>query len=72
MALKSSRRGQISPFIVMDVMRAANARDLAARNAGERCVHLEVGQPGTPAPVAVRDAARRAFRDGALPAGGFR
>jgi aspartate/methionine/tyrosine aminotransferase len=64
--LKSSNRGQISPFIVMDVMRAANARDLAARNAGERCIHLEVGQPGTPAPRAVRDAARRALDDDRL------
>ena len=66
MTLKSSNRGQISPFIVMDVMRAANARDLAARNAGERCIHLEVGQPGTPAPRAVRDAARRALDDDRL------
>lgn len=66
MALKSSNRGQISPFIVMDVMRAANARDLAARTPGERCVHLEVGQPGTPAPRAVRDAARRALDDDRL------
>jgi len=64
--LKSSSRGQISPFIVMDVMRAANARDLAARNAGERSVHLEVGQPGTPAPRAVREAARRALDDDRL------
>ncbi len=63
MAIKASNRGQISPFIVMDVMRAANARDLAARTPAERCVHLEVGQPGTPAPRAVRDAAKRALDD---------
>lgn len=61
MAFKASRRGQISPFIVMDVMRAANARDAAARNPDERCIHLEVGQPGTAAPRLVRDAARRAL-----------
>ena len=66
MTLKSSNRGQISPFIVMDVMRAANARDLAARSADERSVHLEVGQPGTPAPLAVREAARRALDDNRL------
>ncbi len=63
MAIKASNRGQISPFIVMDVMRAANARDLAACTPAERCVHLEVGQPGTPAPRAVRDAAKRALDD---------
>lgn len=66
MALKASARGQISPFIVMDVMRAANARDAAARSAEERCVHLEVGQPGTPAPRLVLDAARRALDDNRL------
>lgn len=63
MTLKSSRRGQISPFIVMDVMRAANARDAAARTPDERCVHLEVGQPGTPAPRLVREAAKRALEE---------
>ena len=52
-----SRRSGIPPFIVMDVMRAANAR------AAEGCdvVHLEVGQPSTPAPEAVRAAAVRAL-----------
>ena len=47
----------------MDVLRAANARDAAARTPAERCVHLEVGQPGTPAPRAVIEAARRALVD---------
>ena len=59
MTLRASRRGLVPPFIAMDVMRAANARE----SAGERIVHLEVGQPGTPAPQAVRDAARRALDD---------
>ena len=53
MSLKISGRGQIDPFIVMDVMREANALDAA----GEDIVHLEVGQPGTSAPPRVRDAA---------------
>jgi aspartate/methionine/tyrosine aminotransferase len=61
MGLKVARRGGISPFIVMDVMRAANARDMAAKAPSERCVHLEVGQPGTPAPRAVREAAAAAL-----------
>jgi aspartate/methionine/tyrosine aminotransferase len=43
----------------MDVLRAANAREAA----GERVIHLEVGQPGTPAPEPVREAARRALAD---------
>ena len=53
MSLKISGRGQIDPFIVMDVMREANVLDAA----GEDIVHLEVGQPGTSAPARVRDAA---------------
>ena len=56
---KLSTRGRIDPFIVMDVMREANA--LAA--SGEDIIHLEVGQPGTPAPVRVREAAISAVRD---------
>ncbi len=57
MALKVARRGQIPPFIVMDVMRAANAREAA----GEHVLHLEVGQPGTGAPRGVVEAARVAL-----------
>jgi aspartate/methionine/tyrosine aminotransferase len=59
MTLKASRRGLVPPFIAMDVLRAANARAAA----GERVIHLEVGQPGTPAPAPVRDAARQALAD---------
>ena len=57
MALKISQRGAIPPFIVMDVMRQANER--AAR--GEAVLHLEVGQPSTPAPERVIEAAKRAL-----------
>src|ERR1700730_9610836 len=57
MTLSPSRRGLVPPFIAMDVLRAANAREAT----GERVIHLEVGQPGTPAPQAVLDAARRAL-----------
>src|ERR1700686_3238431 len=57
MTLRASRRGLVPPFIAMDVMRAANQREAA----GERVIHLEVGQPGTPAPRAVLDAARQAL-----------
>jgi aspartate/methionine/tyrosine aminotransferase len=57
MALKTASRGTIPPFIVMDVLRAANEREAA----GEAVLHLEVGQPGTPAPPAVLEAARKAL-----------
>lgn len=50
------------PFHVMEVMRAAEARVAA----GGEVLHLEVGQPSTPAPRAVRDAAARALRDETL------
>ncbi|MDH3473854.1 MAG: pyridoxal phosphate-dependent aminotransferase [Rhodospirillales bacterium] len=57
MVLKVAARGAISPFIVMDVLRAANERAAS----GADVLHLEVGQPGTPAPAPVIEAARRAL-----------
>jgi aspartate/methionine/tyrosine aminotransferase len=62
MVLKAAKRGRISPFIVMDVMRAANERE----QAGGDVLHLEVGQPGTPAPEGVLAAAERALRTNKL------
>jgi len=55
--MRISRRGVVDPFIVMDVMEAARAAEAAGRDV----VHMEVGQPGTPAPRAAREAARRAL-----------
>ncbi len=52
-----SRRSEVPPFYVMEVMRAAEARELA----GHRVLHLEVGQPSTPAPKGVIDAAHAAL-----------
>jgi aspartate/methionine/tyrosine aminotransferase len=57
MALKASRRGLIPPFIAMDVLAAANERAAA----GHDVLHLEVGQPSTPAPSRVIAAARAAL-----------
>jgi len=58
MALKVSRRGaDISPFIVMEVVRAANERVAA----GGEVLHMEVGQPSTPAPAGVIAAAKAAL-----------
>ena len=62
MALKRAARGAVPPFVVLDVMGAANAREAA----GADVVHLEIGQPATPAPAAARAAARRAIEDDAL------
>ena len=57
MSLKVSRRGAVDPFIVMDVMRAANAHAAS----GAEVLHLEVGQPATAAPRGVLAAARQAL-----------
>jgi len=51
MTLKVADRAKVPPFIVMDVMSAAAAREAA----GERVLHLEVGQPGTGLPRAAMD-----------------
>jgi aspartate/methionine/tyrosine aminotransferase len=57
MTLKTSRRGAIPPFIAMDVLREANRRAAA----GDSVIHLELGQPSTPAPRGVLEAARAAL-----------
>ncbi|PUB19120.1 pyridoxal phosphate-dependent aminotransferase [Yoonia sediminilitoris] len=48
--MRQSRRGDVDPFIVMDVMEAARQ----AEEAGRHIIHMEVGQPGTGAPDAAR------------------
>lgn len=55
--MRQSTRGQVDPFIVMDVMDAA-AR---AEAAGRHIIHMEVGQPGTPAPLGARRALAEAL-----------
>jgi aspartate/methionine/tyrosine aminotransferase len=55
--MRSSRRGAVDPFIVMDVMEAARQ----AEEAGRRIIHMEVGQPGTPAPAIARAVLTRAM-----------
>jgi aspartate/methionine/tyrosine aminotransferase len=57
-----SLRSAVEPFIVMEVMRAAIDREAA----GERVIHMEVGQPGAPAPRPVLDAARAALDHGRI------
>jgi aspartate/methionine/tyrosine aminotransferase len=52
-----SARSNVSSFIVMDVMR--DAAMLEAR--GRSVIHMEVGQPGTPAPATALAAVERAL-----------
>jgi aspartate/methionine/tyrosine aminotransferase len=56
-ARSASQRSGIASFIVMDVMRAAAAREAA----GHKVIHMEVGQPATSAPRAAREAVKRAL-----------
>jgi aspartate/methionine/tyrosine aminotransferase len=49
----------IDPFIVMDVMSEANRRETG----GEDIIHMEVGQPDTPAPRAARERALKALAE---------
>ncbi len=44
--MRKSKRGNVDPFIVMDIME--NARE--AERKGIDIIHMEVGQPSTPAP----------------------
>ena len=55
--LKVSGRADIAPFFVMEMMRAAAQREAA----GGDVVHMEVGQPSTPAPAGARAAAKAAI-----------
>ena len=55
--LKPSIRSDIDSFIVMDVMSAASEKEAQ----GQRIIHMEVGQPGTPAPQSARDAVTAAL-----------
>lgn len=59
--MRSSRRSEVDPFIVMDVMEQARVAEAAGRD----IVHMEVGQPGTPAPAGARAALAEAMQGGA-------
>lgn len=60
--MKVSKRGQVPAFIVMDVMKAAEEREVA----GGDVLHMEVGQPSTGAPAGVVAAAKAALDGGIL------
>jgi aspartate/methionine/tyrosine aminotransferase len=62
MALKAAKRGTVAPFLAMDMLARANRR----QDAGSEVVHLEIGQPGTPAPRPVLEAAARMLAEGRI------
>src|SRR5262245_25826192 len=55
--LQPSRRSDVPPFMVMDVMAAAERIEAA----GGSVMHLEVGQPAAPAPSSAITAVRNAL-----------
>ena len=59
MAIKISNRSNIAPFYVMEVMRSAAERE----STGKEVLHLEVGQPSTPAPLGARQNAIKAIEE---------
>ncbi|MFY9290865.1 MAG: aminotransferase class I/II-fold pyridoxal phosphate-dependent enzyme [Methylorubrum rhodinum] len=59
----SRRAAAVAPFLAMDVMAEAGARE----RRGEGVIHMEVGQPSAPAPRAVIAAAQSALADGRIP-----
>ena len=59
---KPSRRSQVEPFLAMDVLAAAAELEAA----GRQIIHMEVGQPGAPAPKPVLAAAAEALKGGRL------
>ncbi len=60
--LKISKRGQIAPFLVMEVLRSAN--QLAS--GGSDILHLEMGEPGFNTPEKVITIAKTALDEGLL------
>ncbi len=60
--MKNSRRSAVDPFIVMDVMEAARREEARGRH----IIHMEVGQPSTPAPARARAAVADALADNAM------
>ena len=61
-AMKVARRGAVPPFIVMEMLAAANRR---AAEGGE-VFHLELGEPSTAAPKPVVEEAKRVLEAGTL------
>ncbi|CEP67772.1 Pyridoxal phosphate-dependent transferase [Moorella glycerini] len=56
----AARAREMPPFIVMDILE--KAKEMEAR--GENIIHLEIGEPDFDTPEPIKEAARRALRDG--------
>ncbi|WP_338833667.1 Aspartate aminotransferase [Moorella humiferrea] len=56
----ATRAREMPPFIVMDILE--KAKEMEAR--GENIIHLEIGEPDFDTPEPIKEAARRALRDG--------
>ncbi len=65
MALKIGKGAEAPPFLVMDVIAAANARAASLPPGAPGILRMEVGQPGTGAPRGAAEAAIRALQAGA-------
>ncbi|ONG50206.1 1-aminocyclopropane-1-carboxylate deaminase [Pseudoroseomonas deserti] len=63
--LKTGRGAEAPPFLVMDVIAAANARAAAQPPGAPAVLRMEVGQPSTGAPRGAAEAAMRALSAGA-------
>jgi aspartate/methionine/tyrosine aminotransferase len=64
-SLKIGRGAEAPPFLVMDVIAAANARAASLPPGAPGILRMEVGQPGTAAPAGAVEAATAALRSGA-------
>ncbi len=64
MPLKTGRGAEAPPFLVMDVISAANARAASLPPGAPGILRMEVGQPGTGAPRGAAEAAMRALQAG--------
>ena len=60
--LVARRMERVAPFLAMDVLSAAAAKE----RRGDSFVHMEVGQPSAPAPRAAREAAKAALEVGRI------
>ena len=64
MVLKVGRGAEAPPFLVMDVITAANARQASLPSGAPHVIRMEVGQPGTGAPMGAVKAAQAALTAG--------
>ncbi|HKJ72560.1 MAG TPA: aminotransferase class I/II-fold pyridoxal phosphate-dependent enzyme [Alphaproteobacteria bacterium] len=65
-AIFLSKRSDVSPFIAMDMFRAANEMEARAAETGLSVVHMELGQPAVPPPARVIEAAKRSLDEGRI------